>query len=286
MKPASPALKEIQNLDPRRDNQRIVFLSCCYDFSFDNTRALEFALFRTFVVPSIGALLDRTEEFGQRTQKRYDDTDLIVSEIIEHGYDSERGSGAIARMNQIHGRFKISNADFLYVLSTFVFEPIRWNRRFGWRPLCETERLAMFYFWCEVGRRMHLGEIPEEYDEFEKYNQDYERAHFGSSAPSRRVASAVMRMFAGWAPRPLQPIVGPVMRALMDDPLLHALGLDPAPGLLKNVVALALRSRGNIARRLIKGPILRTELKHRSYPAGYRIEGLGPTADVNSRSPR
>ncbi len=67
------------------------------------------------------------------------------------GYDSPEGRRAIRRMNQIHGRFEISNDDFLYVLSSFVFEPIRWNARFGWRPLIEAERLASFHFWLEVG---------------------------------------------------------------------------------------------------------------------------------------
>jgi hypothetical protein len=42
-------LHAIQKLDPERDHQRIVFLSACYDFPFDTTRALEFALFRTIV---------------------------------------------------------------------------------------------------------------------------------------------------------------------------------------------------------------------------------------------
>ncbi len=32
----------------KADHQRIVFLSSCYDFPFDTTRSLEFALFRTF----------------------------------------------------------------------------------------------------------------------------------------------------------------------------------------------------------------------------------------------
>src|ERR1700750_2947119 len=103
----SPVLPEIEKLDAVRDHQRITFLSCRCDFPFDTTRALELALFRTFCVPSIGALLDKTQEFGQKAQKRYDDTDIIVSEIMEQGYDSERGSRAIERMNSIHGRFKI-----------------------------------------------------------------------------------------------------------------------------------------------------------------------------------
>ena len=78
-------LAEIKKLDPLRDHQRIVFLSTCYDFPFDTTRALEFALYRTFCVPRISALLDRTGEFQNRAQKRYDDTDLLVSELLEWG---------------------------------------------------------------------------------------------------------------------------------------------------------------------------------------------------------
>src|SRR5207244_7943076 len=109
-------LEQIRRLDPVKDHQRIVFLSTCYEFPFDTTRALEFALFRTFCVPRISALLDRTGEFQHRAQKRYDDTDLIVSELMEWGYDSDRGQRALRRMNQLHGRFAIANEDFLYVL--------------------------------------------------------------------------------------------------------------------------------------------------------------------------
>src|SRR3954447_9856421 len=137
-------LEEIRTLDPERDHQRIVFLSKGYDFAFDTTRALEFALFRTYCVPSISGLLDRTGEFRQRAQKRYDDTDIIVSELMEWGYDSERGRAALRRMNQIHARFALGAEDSLSVLSPFVFEPIRWNARFGWRPFCTQERLAQF----------------------------------------------------------------------------------------------------------------------------------------------
>ena len=181
-------LRQIQSLDPERDHQRIVFLSKSYDFAFDTTRALEFALYRTYCVPSISALLDRTGEFRLRPQKRYDDTDLIVSTLMEWGYDSEQGRAALRRMNQIHGRFEIANDDLLYVLSTFVFEPIRWNARFGWRPLCDQERQAYFLFWHEVGWRMNIREIPATYESFERFNVDYERVHFRFSETNRASA--------------------------------------------------------------------------------------------------
>src|SRR5438045_8467772 len=124
-------LEQIRALDPVTDHQRIVFLSTCCEFPFDTTRALEFALFRSFCVPSISALLDRTGEFRERAQKRYDDTDLIVSELMERGHDSERGRRALLRMNQQHGRVAIANEDFLYVLSPFIYEPIRRHATFG-----------------------------------------------------------------------------------------------------------------------------------------------------------
>lgn len=86
----------MRGLDSERDHQQIVQRMVCYDFPFYTTRALEFALFRTYCVPSISGLLDRTGEFARCPQKRYDDTDLIVSEMMEWGYDSARGAAALA----------------------------------------------------------------------------------------------------------------------------------------------------------------------------------------------
>jgi len=63
-------------------------------------RSLELALFRTFAVPSIAELLDRTGEFGRAAQKRYDDTDLILSTIVEAGYDNDAGKRAIRQIEQ------------------------------------------------------------------------------------------------------------------------------------------------------------------------------------------
>ena len=273
-----PNLETIRRLDPQKDCQRIISLSTCHDFPFDTTRALEFALFRTFCVPSISELLDRTGEFRDRAQKRYDDTDLLVSELVEHGYDSDRGKRAIRRMNQIHGRFQIANDDFLYVLSTFIYEPIRWNERFGWRPLCEQERLGYFHFWREVGRRMNIQSIPAGYDEFDGYNRDYERKHFRFTATNQRVGAATRELFVRWFPRPLAPLVRGAIYALLDEPLRQAFGFPRPAALTRWLVPAALRLRGRVVRFLPprRRPRLRTALRHRSYPGGYQIEQLGP----------
>jgi hypothetical protein len=271
-------LKEIRTLDPVKDHQRIVFLSTCFEFPFDTTRSLEFALYRTYCVPSISALLDQTGEFAARPQKRYDDTDLIVSELMEWGYDSERGKRALRRMNQLHGRFSIANEDYLYVLSTFVFEPIRWNARYGWRLMCEQERLAMFYFWREVGRRMNIRQLPGAYEEFERYNVEYEQRHYRYTDANHRVGAATRDLFLSWFPRLLHPVAQPAIYALMDDPLIEAFGFPRPSPLLRRLVAGALRARAKVLRWLParSQPRLRTEMKHRTYPEGYVIERLGP----------
>ncbi len=275
-------LEEIQGLDPERDHQRIVFLSTCYEFPFDTTRALEFALFRTFCVPSISALLDRTGELIHRTQKRYDDTDLIVSELMEWGYDSERGKAALRRMNQLHGRFAISNDDFRYVLSTFVYEPIRWNARFGWRLMCMQERLGMFYFWREVGRRMRIQQLPASYEEFERLNIEYERIHYRYTEANHRVGRATLEMFASWYPRFSRPLVRSAMYGLMDDPVIAGFGFPRPSRLMRRLVVGGLRLRARLLRWLPprRHPRLRTQMRHRSYPEGYRIERLGPPETV------
>jgi hypothetical protein len=273
-------LEQILALDPARDHQRIVYLSKCHDFAFDTTRALEFALYRTYCVPSISGLLDATGEFRARPQKRYDDTDIIVSELMEWGYDSPRGRAALRRMNQIHGRFAIANDDFLYVLSTFVFEPIRWNARFGWRPLCEQERLAYFLFWREVGIRMNIRAIPEAYEEFERFNVDYERTRYRFDETNRRVGAATRDLFLGWFPAPLRPLARPAIYALMDDALIDAFGFPPPSRFARRVVVGALTLRAHLLRLCParSRPHLRSEATTRSYPQGHRIEDIGPPA--------
>jgi hypothetical protein len=274
----SPALKEILTLDAERDHQRIVLLSMRQDFPFDSTRALELALFRTYGSPSVSGLLDRSGEFARDAQQRYDDTDILVSELMERGYDTERGRASLRRMNQLHGRFDIPNDDFLYVLSTFVFEPMRWNERFGWRPLCQKERQAYYVFWREVGRRMGIRDIPPTLDEFERFSRDYEQKHFRFAQSNSNIANYTLEMLARWFPSPLRPMVRQTMYAMIDETMRTAFGFPrPWPG-MRLLVHFAMRLRAAALRCLPKrmSPVLRTEMKQRTYPTGYTIEKLGP----------
>jgi hypothetical protein len=275
----SPALAEIDGLDPVRDHARIVYLDACYEFPFDTTRSLELAFFRTFAVPSIAELLASTGEFTERARKRYDDTDLLISTFAENGYDSPVGRAAIRRMNQIHGRFAIDNEDFLYVLSTLVLEPFRWNERFGWRRATEAERTASLEFWRRVAEMMNIRDVPPTYEELDRFNAEFERARFGYTEAGHRVAVAMVGMFVGKLPGVPRRLGARGVHALLDKPLLDALGLPRPTAVERGAAEAALRLRARVVRTLPprRRPRRRTELhRRRTYPRGYAVHELGP----------
>ena len=271
-------LRQIERLDPKRDHVEIYHLMCGYEFPWDMTRALEVALYRTYCVPSISALLDKTGEFYKRTQKRYDDTALIVSEMSKWGYDAERGREALRRINRAHSRFNISNDDYLYVLSTFIYEPVRWMDRFGWRKMAEHERLASYYFWYEVGKRMGIREIPESYEKLQQFACDYERDNFRFAETNQRIGAATRDLFASWMPRIFAPLVRWGIYALLDDAMLASFGFPRPFGFMRQLVSGALKLRGRIVRILParKTPNFFTDRRNRTYPRGYEIAELGP----------
>ncbi|BAL87521.1 hypothetical protein AMIS_23010 [Actinoplanes missouriensis 431] len=271
----------IAALDPERDHLEIYQISSGLDFPWDYTRALEFALFRTYCVPSISALLAATGEFRDRPQKRYDDTALLMAEMAAHGYDSPRGKESLKVVNRAHGRYAISNDDMLYVLSTFIYDPIDWLDRYGWRPLHDNERLAAFHYYSEVGKRMGIREIPPAFDAFKAFKAAYEEQHFTYSDTNRQIGEHTVDLFAGWFPPVLRPAARVGVRSLLDDRMLRAFGFEPAPRWLTAVAEASLRAKAAGERflpprrvsRLAHSPRNRT---YPGYPDSVRISEMGP----------
>jgi hypothetical protein len=270
-------LHEIRQLDPEADCHAIARLITTYEFPWDMLRSLELALFRTYAVPSIGALLHRTGQFEQQAQKRYDDTVAMLYEIWQEGAQSPRGTLAATELNHIHGRFHISNADYLYTLATFVVMPVRWNADFGWRRLDPVEIDGWTNSMRSMGKAMGLSEIPVCYQDFCALLTDYERANFGYLPASRAVADATLDLLASWFPRPLRPIARWGTTLLLDDELVAALRLPSRPAAIRRLARSALRLRALVIRL---GPTRSDSqpyrLRLRSYPDGYQLADLGP----------
>ncbi len=278
-------LRHIQSLDPRADFVEIYRLHALYEFPWDVARALELALYRTYAVPSIGRLLDRTGEFRHRAQKRYDDTALLLGEVLEHGFDAPRGREAVRRINRIHDRHPIAEEDFVYVLATFVVVPLRWLDRYGWRRPSEHERAATYLYYRELGRRMGMRHIPGSCEQLHAFADEYEREHFRFDPASRRTAEATRELFVSWFPRPLAPLTRRAATALLDPPLLEAFGFPPAPAWVGAAAHGSLRARARAERLLPprRRPSLPREQRTvRGYPDGYSIGELGPAPPPGS----
>lgn len=248
------------------------------DFPWDINKALEFALLRTYAVPSISALLDRTNETVGRPRKRYDDTVLIITEILNNGLDSPRATRAYARLNNMHGRYTITNDDFLYVLSTFIFSPIDWIAKYGRRDLTTEETEDWFTFWRGFGARMGIEDIFPNLPRFREFHESFEATRYAPSKSNGKIAMASMNVVlsASHVPRFLHPLGYKVVMAFCEPHLVEALGFPAPSRALRGFVASLMGLRCVILRLLPpnRSPKPRQQ-GIKTYPEGYEIEELG-----------
>ncbi|WP_435770455.1 oxygenase MpaB family protein [Nocardioides sp. SYSU DS0651] len=265
-------------LDPERDYVEIYQNLSLYEFTWDITQALSFALFRTYAVPSIGRLLDQTGQFTGACQKRYDDTVLLLEAPFVHGFESEEGRTAIRRINQMHRMYDISNDDMRYVLATFVVVPKRWIDAYGWRQLTDKELRASVNYFRTLGRHMAIQDIPETYDEFMHLMDDYERRHFAYDEGGRRVADATLDLLTTFYPRALRKPIDVFSRAMMDAPLLEAFRYDDPGPLARRLTLAGMKARARLLRHTPskRRPTFAEDLPRiKSYPGGYLLTELG-----------
>ncbi|TFK25907.1 hypothetical protein FA15DRAFT_668062 [Coprinopsis marcescibilis] len=178
-----------------QEAQTIMQITVTYEMPLLMRLGLSLALFKTYAIPSISKLLLATKELGsgEKVAKRFADTEIILSTIANcplSGFkdislkkddntpaQDSRHSIALARMNYLHSRHKISNDDYLYTLSLFIIEPNVWADRYGWRRLSLIERDAPFIFWSEVGKRMGIKDIPGTFEELVSWSKGYEEQY-------------------------------------------------------------------------------------------------------------
>jgi|EP00979_Chaetoceros_neogracilis_P007328 hypothetical protein len=211
------------------------------DFPFLADKALEFGLFKTYGVPSIASILSSTGELTNKANKRYDDTSIIIREFMEHPPSYARAGAAVKQMNFIHSHYKISNRDYLYVLSVFIVEPIAWAEKFGYREVSPKEKKAMYLRWKFIGEQMDIKQIPSSYEETESYMQAYEQKYMRYSENSKEIANGTMQLLLSVAPFKClhQRFLHPIVHALCPPLLRQAMGFPHvSPWFVKFVESL------------------------------------------------
>jgi hypothetical protein len=271
---------EIHHLDHEADCVRIMQILNSQEFPWDMGRALGIALYRTYAVPSIGELLGRTDEFTGSTQKRYDDTALILNNMMRYGFEPGQGRDALRRMNQMHRSYDISNDDYRYVLSTFVVMPVRWinDHGYGWRRLSQHEISAITHYYRRLGRYMGIKDIPETYEQFRELLDSYEREHFAYTEGGRAVSDATLDLMVSFYPPRVSGLARKFSMAILDESLIETFRYEPPSRAWRRAADLALRLRALVVRRMKprEEPLWAEDNPNiRSYPKGYDVNRIG-----------
>ncbi|KAF7331369.1 hypothetical protein MKEN_00014700 [Mycena kentingensis (nom. inval.)] len=264
--------------------QEIVQLAVAYDMPMVSECAVGFALFKTYAIPSISSLLLATRQLSshENVSRRYADTAILIAtwvacpmtgKLVDAPPDAPRNDPraalAIARVNWLHQKYKISNEDYLYTLGLFMFEPAKWAERFGWREHSELEKHASFVYWSEIGRLMNIDDIPPTAEAFQVWIQEYEEKHVHPAECSRDVAVHTINEILFPVPTVLREFAEGFGRAMLDDRTRVAMMQPEAPayaGIIVEAVfwALAFISRHLLLPRRHEAQMVQAELPEMS----------------------
>ncbi|KAI8136657.1 hypothetical protein BJV82DRAFT_661786 [Fennellomyces sp. T-0311] len=271
------------------------------------------ALFKTYSVPTISKILHATGEFGKDTARRAEDTGLILGEALDTYAHLEamrqknpnlsqekiekqrqRPIDAITRLNEIHGKYPILNGDYLYTLSLFITQPIKWIDKYGYRKLEPIEKNALFRIWYDIGTRMNIKDIPTTLEAMFEFHDNYARDNVKYAPTNWKVAKPTVDHLLSIYPKFAESMALGVIPAILDPIDVKGFGLNPPKPLTLKLVVNALHTSAYIIRHfklprfsfVMRTPVEADPKNNRYkplfdiykpvYPDGYCIFELGP----------
>ncbi|PWY89791.1 hypothetical protein BO70DRAFT_285156 [Aspergillus heteromorphus CBS 117.55] len=231
------------------------------EFPFFYLKSLQFALFRTYGIPSIAKVLINTAQFSrpETSLKRYADTGALVQEFVGHAPSSRRACTSIARTRWIHSGYrasgKILEDDMLYTLGLFAVQPVRFVERYEWRSLSDLERCAIGTFWKSMGDSLNISydALPsgksgfrdglQWLEEIMAWSDEYEARCMAPDIANHKIAEQTIAVLLYMVPQQLQYLGMRFVSFMMDDRLRKAMLYDPPPAFDASVFSFLLSAR-------------------------------------------
>ncbi|XXG99320.1 hypothetical protein Hte_005657 [Hypoxylon texense] len=119
------------------------------EFPFFFVKGIQLALFRTYAIPTISSLLNKTTLLSSKSSiaRRYSETWALFNEFALADWGSERWIQAMGRTRAIHAAYrksgKVLNEDMLYTLAALATQPVRLINTWEWRELTDAELCAI-----------------------------------------------------------------------------------------------------------------------------------------------
>ncbi|KAL4886562.1 hypothetical protein BJY04DRAFT_75273 [Aspergillus karnatakaensis] len=239
-----------------------------YEFPFIFTKALQFALFRTYGIPTISRVLVKTSQFsGASTSlKRYTDTSALVQEFVGQSPTAARSHAAIVRTRYLHSGYRSSGTireeDMLYTLGLFAVQPVRFINKYEWRELSDMEKCAIGTFWKSLGDGLEVSydALPsgktgfrdglQWLEEIMAWSDAYEERCMVPDAKNRQIADQTTTVLLYMVPKAFHSFGLHAVSFMMDDRLRKAMLYDPPPESYASFFSFALNARRFVLRYL------------------------------------
>jgi predicted heme/steroid binding protein len=233
----SPA--ELASLDPVADSDRI-HQHLLATFRAESRLAETLAINRVATSESLLLFLRSTRESERNPVTRFLDTYALFANFFEWGEQSQRGSAAVRRINQIHGRYYLPNEGMKYVLLNTAFTWLDGIERIGHRPLGEREREGFFNAYVRLGRAMHIAGLTHDYTQMYAWFRGVNR----ENARHTRLKTETFELFVGNSFGSVaieRELMLSMARAAMDDDYRAALGYAAPSASELNGLRLAVK---------------------------------------------
>jgi hypothetical protein len=169
-------------------------------------------------------------------------TRQLIRTLIYFGLDSEKGQHAIATINHAHRFVQAENDDYLYVLSTFFLEPLRWNAAFEKQLISPQDQQTVIDFWCEVGEKMSIKHRFNTLADWQTFQREYEDNYMGYSEQGHKLAiRSIEELVKQAAPFGLRYLAKQVIITTIEPEMQRCLNL-PRPLIPKKVITWLLNN--------------------------------------------
>ncbi|ROR43045.1 DUF2236 domain-containing protein [Kitasatospora cineracea] len=189
---------------------------------------------RTFAVPEIAEVLDRTGRLASAPKARAKATGAMMFALVGHGVDSPDGQRIVAELAAVHRLPGVDAELMRYVLACFTVCPVEFAHG------TPAEREAAAAFASDLAAALHLPPLPGPgLAETAAWMREFETARFAPSEAGRRLWHTVAPLFAARLPRRLARHAPAFAAALLDAPLRAAFALPRPPLPLRAAARLA-----------------------------------------------
>jgi hypothetical protein len=236
------------------------------EFPFFLMKGIQLGLFRTYSIPTISSLLNRTALLSSHdtVARRYAETEVLFLEFAMREWGSVPWLEAMARTRAIHAAYRkagsVREEDMLYTLAALMTQGVNLIEQWEWRNLSDVELCAAGTLYRGIADAMGIDysaflsdkqiQTPsglsglDFFHALRAWQRSYEARAMFYTPQNHVLAQAGMDLLLCGVPgTPLKKLATAALTVLMDVPLRTAVGYPAPPRMVTACVTAILFAR-------------------------------------------